>query len=227
MLLLGFFFLLRPGEYAFTPNLDAAPFRLCDAHLLLNNRRIHPYTGSDHDLRNVNYIALKFTRQKNGVRGELVGLGCTDHPLHCPVLALLNRICHLRAYNAPLTNPLYAYHDTAWNSIDTTILTFHLRHTVTATGAHYGIMASNISVRSLRALGAMALLCAKVDTDMIRLLGRWRSDEMRCYLHVQAFPLVAPLACIKKEYVLNKAMVVFDGQPTIKGVWGSSRHKTT
>jgi hypothetical protein len=38
------------------------------------------------------------------------------------------------------------------------------------------------------------LLFAKVDSDTIRLLGRWRSDEMLCYLHVQAFPLVAPLA---------------------------------
>jgi hypothetical protein len=194
MLLLGFFFLLRPEEYAFTPNPDAAPFRLCDIHLLINNRRVHPYTGSEQDLRNINYIALEFTRQKNGVRGELVGLGCTGHPIHCPVHALLNRVRHLRAHNAPLTTPLYAYHDTAWNRIDTTVLTSHLRHTVTATRAHYGISAVDISIRSLRASGAMALLCAKVDTDMIRLLGRWRSDEMLRYLHVQAFPLVAPLA---------------------------------
>jgi hypothetical protein len=40
----------------------------------------------------------------------------------------------------------------------------------------------------------MALLCAAVDTDIIRLLGRWRSDEMLRYLHVQALPIVAPLA---------------------------------
>jgi hypothetical protein len=29
---------------------------------------------------------------------------------------------------------------------------------------------------------------------MIRLLGRWCSNEMLRYLHVQAFPLAAPLA---------------------------------
>jgi hypothetical protein len=34
MLLLGFFFLLRPGEYAKTQNPDSCPFRLCDIHLL-------------------------------------------------------------------------------------------------------------------------------------------------------------------------------------------------
>jgi hypothetical protein len=39
----------------------------------------------------------------------------------------------------------------------------------------------------------MALLCARVDMDMIRLLGRLRSDEMLRYLHAHACPLVAPL----------------------------------
>ena len=42
----------------------------------------------------------------------------------------------------------------------------------------------------------MALLCADVDTDRIRLLGRWRSDEMLRYLTIQAFPILAPLATL-------------------------------
>ena len=38
-----------------------------------------------------------------------------------------------------------------------------------------------------KALGAMALLCgAQVDTNIIGLLGRWRSDKMLCYLHLSA-----------------------------------------
>jgi hypothetical protein len=36
----------------------------------------------------------------------------------------------------------------------------------------------------------MALLCAQVDTDVIRLISRWRSDKMLRYLHVQAMPLM-------------------------------------
>jgi hypothetical protein len=36
----------------------------------------------------------------------------------------------------------------------------------------------------------MALLCAHVDTDTIQLLGRWRSDEMLRYLHIQAAPIM-------------------------------------
>ena len=40
----------------------------------------------------------------------------------------------------------------------------------------------------------MALLCASVDTDIIRLIGRWRSDEMFRYLHTQAAPLTKNLS---------------------------------
>jgi len=75
MLLLGFFFLLRPGEYAHTTNPDAAPFRLQDTHILINDRRLNHLQCTEADLLAVNYIALEFTTQKNGVRGERVGLG--------------------------------------------------------------------------------------------------------------------------------------------------------
>jgi len=38
------------------------------------------------------------------------------------------------------------------------------------------------------------LMCKCGHYDRIRLLGRWRSDEMLRYLHVQAYPVVASLA---------------------------------
>jgi len=40
----------------------------------------------------------------------------------------------------------------------------------------------------------MALLCANVDSDMIRLLGRWQSDVMLRYLHLQAEPVMRQFA---------------------------------
>jgi hypothetical protein len=194
MLLLGFYFLLRPGEYARTTNTEASPFRLCDVHLMINDHRLHPYQATQAELSRVNFVGLEFTNQKNGVRGEIVGLGASGHHTWCPVQALLSRIRHLCTYNAPMTSPLYLYHDGTWRYIDTTALTSQLRLTVTTLGMHYGLQPDDISVRSLRASGAMALLCARVDTDTIRLLGRWRSDEMLRYLHVQSYPIVAPLA---------------------------------
>ena len=52
----------------------------------------------------------------------------------------------------------------------------------------------DVSIRSMRAGGAMALLCTGVDSDRIRLLGQWRSDEMYRYLFVQAQPVMTGLA---------------------------------
>lgn len=46
----------------------------------------------------------------------------------------------------------------------------------------------------MRAGGAMALLCGKIDTDTIRLVGRWKSETVFRYLHAQATPLVRDLA---------------------------------
>jgi hypothetical protein len=123
MLLLGFFFLLCQSEYAHTSNPDAAPFHLCDMHLFINNRRLHPYHCTIADLRHVNYIGLELTTQKNGVQGEIVGLGLTGYPIWCPIKALINRVIHLCAHNVPITTPLYSYHSDHWHHIDTTMLT--------------------------------------------------------------------------------------------------------
>jgi hypothetical protein len=40
----------------------------------------------------------------------------------------------------------------------------------------------------------MALLCAQVDPDIIKMVGRWRSDAMFRYLHLQATPLIGDLS---------------------------------
>ena len=40
----------------------------------------------------------------------------------------------------------------------------------------------------------MALLCAKVDPNLIQMLGRWHSDAMMRYLHLQAQPIMKRFA---------------------------------
>jgi hypothetical protein len=195
MLIFVFFFLLHPGEYAYTNNPNAAPFHLCDVHLNLHNRRLNPLICSEQDLHAATYVGLEFTTQKNGVRGETVGLGWSGHPTLCPVLALIQHLLHLHAHRAPLTTPLYAYHNIGtWHIITTTTLTQHLRWAASTLAQTTGISPHNISIRSLCSSGAMALLCADVDSDKIHLLDRWHSNEMMRYLHVQVFPTPAPLA---------------------------------
>jgi hypothetical protein len=201
MITLGFFFLLRPGEYAYTDNPEAAPFRLQDIHLLRHRMWLNVFTCPEHDLDQASHVALEFTKQKNGVHGELVGLGRSGHRFLCPVLAAIARIKHLRLHRALPTTYLYQYFDNRrWTNVSTSELTQHFCVATTLLGHVVGITPADISIRSLRSSGAMALLCADVDPDKIRLLGRWRSDEMMGYLHVQALPIVAPLAALMVQH---------------------------
>ena len=70
------------------------------------------------------------------------------------------------------------------------MITAHLKATVKLFAeTHLGFTHHDVSARSLRGTGAMALLCSSVDNDIISLIGRWKSDEMLRYLHVQAEPI--------------------------------------
>jgi len=40
----------------------------------------------------------------------------------------------------------------------------------------------------------MTLLCGKVDHNLIQMLGRWHSDSMMRYLHLQAQPIMNQFA---------------------------------
>jgi hypothetical protein len=53
-----------------------------------------------------------------------------------------------------------------------------------------GIYTSEVSARSLRAGGAMAMMCSKIYMNNIRMMGRWHSDAMMRYLHVQFQPII-------------------------------------
>jgi hypothetical protein len=192
MLLLGFYFMLRPGEYAFTDSNESTPFRLKHIHLFAANRRLNHLTGPLHELAAATAVALEFDKQKNGVRGELISLSRSGHQTICPVAAVLNRVRHLRRYNAPPTTPLYSFwNGSEWKHVLSHDLTIPLR---TAASTREPEDAHSISARSLRSSGAMALFCAGMDKTTIQLLGRWRSEELLRYLHAQAFPATAQCA---------------------------------
>jgi hypothetical protein len=92
------------------------------------------------------------------------------------------------------------YFATRWHNVTSRDITHVLQLAVTFLGPTLGFVASDVTARSLRAAGAMALLSAKVDTDMIRLVGRWRSDEMLRYLHVQAEPTMRNFASLMLQH---------------------------
>ena len=193
---IAFFYLCRPGEYALsTEESRSSPFRLCDVDLRQGSRRLDTLQASEAEILSASFGLLTYTDQKNAVRGEQIGHGRTRDPHLGPVQALGRRILHLRQHNAPPDTPLHAvYCNGRWTNVRSRHITDALRLAAIACFPTTGISPDDISARSLRAGGAMALLCARVDSDIIRLVGRWRSDEMFRYLHAQAYPLMHTFA---------------------------------
>jgi hypothetical protein len=74
-----------------------------------------------------------------------------------------------------------------------------------------GIKAADISARSLRAGGAMAMFFGKIDINNIRFMGRWHSDAVMRYLHVQAQPIVGRFA----EVMYNNGAYTFQTDETV------------
>ena len=105
MIVLAFFFLLCPGEYTASPS-DTQPFDLRSVQLFLGGRRLDLVTSSDAQLRCATFAPLTFNMQKNGVRGEVIGLGLSGDPVLCPVLTLVCIIILLRRSNASPLTPL-------------------------------------------------------------------------------------------------------------------------
>ena len=99
MIVLAFYFLLRPGEYTASPS-DTIPFDFKSVQLFLGGQRLDLTTSTDAQLQCSTFVSLTFTLQKNGVQGEVVGLGLSGDPMLCPVKAMIRIITQLRRSNA-------------------------------------------------------------------------------------------------------------------------------
>ena len=197
MAMIALFYLCRPGEYAATTSLSSRsdPFRLQDVECAVHHGVFRASMVDMAHISLVHFISLVFTTQKNGVLGEKIGHGKSNELYACPVQATMRRVQHLRTFSALPDTPLYVtYYNNKWKPVTSSDITKALRLMAAQKFTTYGLAPSEISARSLRAGGAMALLCAKVDPDIIKLVGRWRSDEMLRYLHLQAYPLMHNLA---------------------------------
>jgi hypothetical protein len=70
MRMLGFFYLLRPGKYAHTDNLDSAPFQLQDVHLMEGCQCLAHCSCPFHELYATTFACLEFTTKKWGQGGN-------------------------------------------------------------------------------------------------------------------------------------------------------------
>jgi hypothetical protein len=188
---LAFFFLLRPGEYC--AGTSPSPIRLCDVAFSVGDVHVNPCHSPIALIEQATHSSITFVEQKNGVKGEIIGHGRSGHSVACPTRTLARRVIYLRHHSASPTTPLatvYLPHPTL---VTSTLITALLRDAIPLC-APLGLTPADITARSLRAGGAMSLLCGRVDSDTIRLVGRWRSDAMFRYLHAQTLPILNGLA---------------------------------
>jgi hypothetical protein len=188
MMWIAFFFLLRPGEYTM-PAEDSHPFRLSDVKLWLNSTPVALLECPVSTLLNCTFVSLTFDTQKNGTRGESIGHGLTSNPSACPVRAVARRVIYLRSLHAPLSTFLCSV-GPQFLPISSASVTTLLRRACTDLHNPFGFLPTDITAKSLRASGAMALLNSNVTHDIIQLIGRWRSDASLRYLHVQAHDIM-------------------------------------
>lgn len=194
LVVIAYYFLMRPGEYCTSTGEDSShPFHTDELELWVGQRQLDLALASDNDLLTATFCILAFSDQKNANRGEKVGHATSGDPLFCPVRALARRVRHLRRNGAPPHTPIHCYYQQFRGRqlrVPSASINLLLRQSATL----LGFAPADVTVKALRATGAMSLITARVDSDLIRLLGRWQSDAMLRYLHVQAVPVLQNFA---------------------------------
>jgi hypothetical protein len=219
MAVLGFFYLLRPGEYAASNSRAkdhdtlGKPFKLKHTAFLLKNKKFkygHDLLPRGKKLCNdwkpesMKMAMLEFNNQKSTARGDKLSHSYRGGKL-CPGTALYNRVYALVDHQGKATRhpagidaPLHAYFVPAagrskarWDDVTTAQLTEALRLAAKRCEHLTGIPPKSINARSLHTGGATALLCAGVSKDITKILGRWRSDAVDLYLCTSTYTLTA------------------------------------
>ena len=149
--------------------------------MLIGDRRLDLVNSSEAELDQAWSASLTFTTHKNGVDNKVVYMGLSGHHYICVVKAIKRRVCCLQSHNATLSTPLARVYTDVGNctaGVTPHLTTKTLHEAVTWMGAYLGSPPSEVSTRYLCAAGAMDMLVAKVDPDIIQILVRWRSDEI-------------------------------------------------
>jgi hypothetical protein len=90
----AFFYLLWLGEYTASPS-DTTPFTLADVQLFIGRKQLNLALATIAELMAATFATYTFSTQKNGVHGEVIGLGLSGSPLVCPVLSTACCVIHL------------------------------------------------------------------------------------------------------------------------------------
>ena len=183
MLVIGYFFLLRPGEYTHDAK-NNHPFRLQDVTFTTPMGLLNAATAPEHVLLQATLVLLYFSTQKNGIRGQAISHGDTSDSELSPLQAVLRQVLYLRQHRAPPDTPLHTYFDhSGTHRVTARMITAALKASCKIIGPSLGLTPSDITAHALRNGGCTSLIRAGVDPLHARLMGRWKSWAMLEYLH--------------------------------------------
>ena len=153
-----------------------------------------PQTAPPATFTQASDVHLTFPDQKNRHKNETIGHKASGDLCASPTVAVGHQVAHLVANGATEDTPLCAFKEGGhWFAVTAEMITDLLRQAVRECPSS-GLTPDDVSARSLRATGAMAMLCDGIDQDTTKLHGRWRSEELLTYLHTQAKPLYRDLS---------------------------------
>jgi len=195
LIIMAYFFLLRVGEY--TPSTEprqTVPLRKKDIRLWRNNKVL----SNESDLMTLlsaDAVTIGLENQKNGDRNSTVHHYSSGDSIMDPVRAVAHLVFAL--HGMPDATPLGTYKNE--NGQKCRVRATHITSAIRLAAircdlASFGYDLSRVGSHSLRSGGAMQLKLAGYDHDMIRKLGRWRSDTYLHYIQSQIGELTAGVA---------------------------------
>ena len=96
-----------PPDMSLLPHIDRDPsLPSADHPLAYNDVFVNLTTAPIEQIQQARFASLTFTNQKNGVRGEVIGLARSGNPYLHPILSIIRRVLYLRQHSAPSNTPL-------------------------------------------------------------------------------------------------------------------------
>ena len=200
---IGFFFLLRSGEYTKPRQIKrngkmvratrTVQFRVADVGFWRDGQ-ILPRRSPLKTLLKADAATMKISNQKNGRMGQTLHHQGTGQGR--AVASLARRVHHILSNNGTEENLLcdVLANDT-WTAIQSAEIVAAVRSAAKSLNLqHKGIDPDLIGAHSLRAGGAMALKIMGYSDSTIRKFGRWASDTWQMYIHSQISKLYEGVA---------------------------------
>ena len=165
---------------------DNKPFKLSNAQFYHNDVLVPVH--SSELLHTAEFLLFTFGTQRNCIKGKHIGYIHFTSATLCPILAVLHLVAHLNSHKASPHQPLCSVYHTASSSYR--YLAYQdivqVLHASALLDLCLCVNPASVDCCSLCTSRAMALFSCRVDALLIKLVGRWRSDAMLCYLHVQS-----------------------------------------